>query len=213
MAADGLRNDIIASHLSLQRQIVSKWRKGFCVAVEVKAPRVRKSAHSWRSAGALVVARVARVARVASRGRHARRRGDNRRHDRVALAGGRCDPPVAPSQSVVSHAIPTSSRQPVRSLTCTPARGRASRCRRTTASCWLAKRRARKAAGADTRRCPPDRIASEPATGMAPAVIGWSRRSWRSRTRSARRVLWIVANGSGHRGPMATNAFNDSGRH
>ena len=29
MAADGLRNDIIASRLSLQRQIVSKWRKRF----------------------------------------------------------------------------------------------------------------------------------------------------------------------------------------
>ena len=29
MAADGLRNDIIASYLSLQRQIVSKWRKRF----------------------------------------------------------------------------------------------------------------------------------------------------------------------------------------
>jgi transposase len=29
MAASGLRNDIIASRLSLQRQIVSKWRKRF----------------------------------------------------------------------------------------------------------------------------------------------------------------------------------------
>ena len=29
LAADGLRNDIIASRLSLQRQIVSKWRKRF----------------------------------------------------------------------------------------------------------------------------------------------------------------------------------------
>ena len=29
MAADGLRNDIIASRLSLQRQNVSKWRKRF----------------------------------------------------------------------------------------------------------------------------------------------------------------------------------------
>jgi transposase len=29
MAADGLRNDIIASHLTLRRQIVSKWRKRF----------------------------------------------------------------------------------------------------------------------------------------------------------------------------------------
>jgi hypothetical protein len=29
MAADGLRNDVIASRLSLQGQIVSKWRKRF----------------------------------------------------------------------------------------------------------------------------------------------------------------------------------------
>ena len=29
LAADDLRNDIIASRLSLQRQIVSKWRKRF----------------------------------------------------------------------------------------------------------------------------------------------------------------------------------------
>lgn len=29
LAATGLRNDIIASRLSLQRQIVSKWRKRF----------------------------------------------------------------------------------------------------------------------------------------------------------------------------------------
>jgi transposase len=29
LAADGVRNDIIASRLSLQRQIVSKWRKRF----------------------------------------------------------------------------------------------------------------------------------------------------------------------------------------
>jgi transposase len=29
LAADGLRNDVIASRLSLQRQVVSKWRKRF----------------------------------------------------------------------------------------------------------------------------------------------------------------------------------------
>ena len=31
MAATGLRNDIIASRLDIPRQIVSKWRKRFCL--------------------------------------------------------------------------------------------------------------------------------------------------------------------------------------
>jgi len=31
MAAAGLRNDIIASRLDIPRQIVSKWRKRFCL--------------------------------------------------------------------------------------------------------------------------------------------------------------------------------------
>lgn len=31
LAAEGLANDIIASHLDTPRQIVSKWRKRFCL--------------------------------------------------------------------------------------------------------------------------------------------------------------------------------------
>ena len=222
LAAAGLRNDIIASRLSLQRQIVSKWRtRFFDQRLAGESPRttgIPLARWSLRELQREVVTRGL-VATISAR----------------PYGGGW--PPMRSGRGVIavgcSRAIPTLRRKPAPSWICMPASGTANRWPRMTPSYRPTKKRAFRPAGVAMRRGRPDPITwrksntsyermgawayraawdvqraklcgrCEPGTGIAPFDRLVAQVMAPEPYCSARRVFWIFDNGSAHRGPKA----------
>ncbi len=250
MAADGLRNGVIASRLSLQRQIVSKWRKRFfdqrlagldeeprggrgaqpafppSVVVEVK----RLACESPRTAGVPLARWSLRELQreVVTRGVVATISGTTvwrwlaadairpwrhrswlfpRDPDFAAKAGPILDlyaglwegAPLSPDDCVVSADEKTSvqaRRRRHAPWPCGPDR-----------VAKIEHEYQRMGAWAYLAACDVQRAKlfgrCEPANGVAPFDRLVAQVMAQAPYRSARRVFWIVDNGSGHRGPKA----------